>query len=70
LTKSNITFFLDGAQVKEFSYSKNTFSYTPKKNLSTGEHKVQLRVEDTAGNQANEQSWGFFVMAACPPPQA
>jgi large repetitive protein len=55
LSKSNITFFLDGANVTSFSYSKNKFSYTPKKDLSLSppSHTVLLQVEDTAGNQAN-----------------
>jgi hypothetical protein len=55
LSKSNITFFLDGANVTSFSYSKNKFSYTPKKDLSLSppSHTVLLQVEDIAGNQAN-----------------
>jgi hypothetical protein len=54
LSKPNITFFLDGANVTSFSYNKTKFSYTPKKNLSTGGHTVLLQVEDTAGNQRSE----------------
>jgi hypothetical protein len=67
LSKSNITFFLDGAKVTTFSYKNSKVSYTPKKNLSFSppQHTVLLRVEDKAGNQASDESWSFDVKAAC-----
>jgi hypothetical protein len=63
LNTSDITFFLDGDKQGKFSYDRNSdrLTFKPNSNLTFGAHTVEVRDEDTAGNQAS-RSWSFKVV--------
>ena len=63
LTKSDISVYLDGEEVRDFQYRRTTgnLSFTPRK-LSSGAHTVEIAA-GTAGsrNARNRKSWSFVV---------
>ena len=63
MNTSDITFFLDGDKQGKFSYDRNSdrLTFKPNSNLTFGAHTVEVRDEDTAGNQAS-RSWSFKVV--------
>jgi hypothetical protein len=63
LNTPDITFFLDGNKQGKFSYDRNSdrLTFKPNSNLTFGAHTVEIRAQDTAGNQAS-RSWSFTVV--------
>ena len=57
---TSIKLTLDGGEMKPDSRSITQVVFTPKQDLSFGQHTVTLQVADKAGNTAN-QEWVFFV---------
>lgn len=61
LTKSTLTFFLDGRRVDAFSYNTSTDRLTRAVRLAPGSHRVRVTARDAQGLIAT-RTWGFSVI--------
>ncbi len=63
LAKSSIRLSVDGRRVTTFAYNRAThrLTYTTRRELSPGRHKVEVKATDAAGNVATKR-WGFKVI--------
>jgi hypothetical protein len=63
LSKSDVRFYLDGAEQRRFYYGRGTgnLSYRPNGMLSNGTHTVEIVAMGDQGRSTARKSWTFTV---------